>query len=223
MDISSSEIDFLKLIQRSASSCIFHTRWRDKECILKVYHHIEASHADPKSREVDTFTCESRAYTRLKAYGLCGRGSVPDFYGVVQDINPMERLPHLKDFLRDRVYPKGVLLEFIPNLREIDLSTFSQDRVYKLRQILTEIHEAGVYHGDPYPRNMVVQEGSDRVLWIDFDRAQTRNSITPRQQQLLDEEDELVDYFVDALAADFKEGKIHRTWECYYDTIYQEP
>ncbi|KAE8400560.1 hypothetical protein BDV37DRAFT_201564 [Aspergillus pseudonomiae] len=70
---------------------------------------------------------------------------------------------------------------------------------------------------------MMVQESSDRVLWIDFDRAQTfsYDSITIRQRQWLEEEDELVDYFVDALAADYKEGKIHRTWECYYDSIYE--
>ncbi|RAK96107.1 uncharacterized protein BO80DRAFT_392528 [Aspergillus ibericus CBS 121593] len=221
MNISLSEIEFLRLIERSHSSCVFHTRWRDKECILKVYHHIETFHTSPKSLEVDTFTCENRAYTRLKSHGLCARGIVPDFYGVVEEINPLEQIPHLKDFIKDRASPKGVLLEFIHNIKQIDLSTFSQDRVNKLRQILTEIHAAGVYHGDPYPRNMVVQEGSDRVLWIDFDRAQTYDSITPPLQQLLDEENELVDYFVDALAADYKEGKIHRTWECYYDTIYQ--
>ncbi|PWY83692.1 hypothetical protein BO94DRAFT_557559 [Aspergillus sclerotioniger CBS 115572] len=210
MTINLSEVDFLNLSKRSQSSCVFHTRWRDKQCILKVYHHVERTNASPRDREVDPFTCEIQTYTRLKAHGLCGRGCVPDFYGVIDEINPMDRLPYLKDFLKDRTYSKGVLIEFIPNLRQIDLSTFSQDG---------KIHRAEVYHGDPYPRNMMVQEGSDRVLWIDFDRAQTYDSITPRQQHLLDEEDELMDYFVNALAEDYKEGKIHRTWECYYEYV----
>lgn len=48
---------------------------------------------------------------------------------------------------------------------------------------------------------MMVQEGSDRVLWLDFNRAQTfsYDSITARQRQWLEEKDELMDYFVDVL------------------------
>lgn len=42
-----------------------------------------------------------------------------------------------------------------------------------LQNIIREIHKARVVHGDPYPRNMMVQPETDRVLWIDFDRAQT--------------------------------------------------
>ncbi|KAE8383872.1 hypothetical protein BDV26DRAFT_250938 [Aspergillus bertholletiae] len=223
MEINLSAIEYVGQIRSSESSCIFRTRWRGRDCIMKVYHSIEASHADPTDREVDIFRCESKAYTRLKAHGLCDEGYVPDFYGLIKQINPMEWSPHLQEFLKDRLPPNAVLLEYVPNLQKIDLSTFSIERVHKLRQILSEIHRAGIYHGDPFPRNMMVQKSSDRVLWIDFDRAQTfsYDSITTRQRQWLEEEDELVDYFVDALAADYKEGKIHRTWECYYDSIYE--
>lgn len=107
----------------------------------------------------------------------------------------------MKEFLNDRLPPNAILIEYVPNLHRIDLSTFSTARTQKIRKILEEIHKAGVYHGDPFPRNMMVQEDSDRVLWIDFDRAQTFScdSITARQRQWLKEEDELVDYFVEAL------------------------
>lgn len=82
---------------------------------------------------------------------------------------------------------------------------------------------------------MVVQEGSDRLLWLEFGRVQTfpYDSITARQRQWLEEEDQLMDYLVDALVrinrhvpvsrltcfdqADYEEGKIHRTWECHYE------
>lgn len=47
------------------------------------------------------------------------------------------------------------------------------------RDMLSEIHAARVLHHDPYPRNMMLVPGnksgnkSERLLWIDFDRAQT--------------------------------------------------
>ncbi|OGM48836.1 hypothetical protein ABOM_003013 [Aspergillus bombycis] len=223
MEIDLSAIEYVEHIRSSEWSCIFRTRWRDRDCILKVYHSIKPSHADPIDREVDIFKCESKAYIRLKARGLCDKGYIPDFYGLIKQINPVEWSPHLTKFLEDRLPPNAVLLEYVPDLQQIDLSTFSIDRIYRLRRILSEIHDAGVYHGDPYPRNIMVQQSSDRVLWIDFDRAQTffQDSITDLQRQWLEGEIELVDYFVDALAADFKEGKLHRAWSAYYEGVYQ--
>ncbi|PYH94303.1 hypothetical protein BO71DRAFT_398980 [Aspergillus ellipticus CBS 707.79] len=223
LEINLSAVEFVELVRKSKYSCIFRTRWRGRECILKVYHRVEASNADPTDRETDTFKCESNAYVRLKAYGLCDRGYVPDFYGLVKNIDPKKLFPHLKDFINDRFPPNAILLEYIPNLQKINLSTFSKGRVFRLRQILTEIHRAGIYHGDPFPRNMMIQQESNRVLWIDFDRAQTfmHSLITTRQCQWLEEENELIDYFVDAIIADHKEGRIHRTWEYYYESIYQ--
>jgi hypothetical protein len=141
----------------------------------------------PKHREIDVFKCESRAYSRLKARGVCQRGSVPDFYGVIEQIDPADWQPHLGKFLEDRLRPNAVLIEYVPNMREIDVPTFSEYRIRRLREILTEIHDAGVYHADPYPRNMMVQvqENTERCLWIDFDCAQTfsPDSITPRELQ----------------------------------------
>ncbi|KAB8240139.1 hypothetical protein BDV35DRAFT_374504 [Aspergillus flavus] len=219
MEINLSAIEYIEQIRSSESSCIFRTCWRGKDCILKVYHSSETSYADPRDREVDVFRCESQAYIRLKARGVCDKGYVPDFYGLIENIDAVEWSPYLKEFLNDRLPPNAILIEYVPNLHRIDLSTFSTARTQKIRKILEEIHKAGVYHGDPFPRNMMVQEDSDRVLWIDFDRAQTFScdSITARQRQWLKEEDELVDYFVEALAKDYNDGKIHRTWECYYE------
>ncbi|KAE8149559.1 hypothetical protein BDV25DRAFT_130264 [Aspergillus avenaceus] len=191
LEISISEMEYVARIKSSEFSCVFRTRWHDKDCILKVTH------------------------------GLCKKGYIPDFYGCVKQINPRDWVPHLNEFLDDSQPPNAVLLEYVPDMQEIDLSTFSVKRVSQLRQILSEIHAAGVYHGDPFPRNMMVQKDSDRVLWVDFDRAQTfsLDSITARQRQWLDEEDELVDYFVAALGEDYKEGRIHRIWECYYEYV----
>ncbi|OJZ89220.1 hypothetical protein ASPFODRAFT_57968 [Aspergillus luchuensis CBS 106.47] len=190
MELDLSDIEFVEQIKSSTSSCIFRTRWRNRDCILKVYHSITASHADPIDREVNIYGYESQAYTRLKAHGLCQMGSIPDFYSMITRINPKKWLPYLNEFFDDNLHPNAILNEYIPNLQQIGLSTFSKKRVNKLHQILAEIHQARVYHADPYPQNMM--------------------------RQWPEEEDELRDYFVGALATDYEEGKIHRTWEFYY-------
>ncbi|KAL2001942.1 hypothetical protein VTN02DRAFT_958 [Thermoascus thermophilus] len=182
---------------------------------------VERSHADPPDREIDIFTCESIAYQRLKAKGLCQQGVIPDFYGVIEQIDPKDWQPHLKRFLNDRLRPNAVLIEYVPNICQINLSTFSEERIAKLHAILRSIHAAGVYHGDLYPRNMMVQMDTDRVLWIDFDCAQTfpEGSIPERQQQWIQGEDKFMGEFVEFLKADYQEGKINRTWSYYYTYI----
>ncbi|PWY80849.1 hypothetical protein BO94DRAFT_602241 [Aspergillus sclerotioniger CBS 115572] len=116
-------------------------------------------------------------------------------------VHPLEWSPHLDDFLDDRLRPNAVLLEYIPNLCPIALSKFSENRVQQLHHILLEIHRAGIYHGDPYPRNMMVQEGSDRVLWIDFTYAQTLtpDSMQPYHVEWMKDEAGMMEYFLKAL------------------------
>ncbi|CAK38036.1 uncharacterized protein An03g00610 [Aspergillus niger] len=43
----------------------------------------------PTYREIDPFFCESTAYVRLKKRELCQQGIVPDFYGVIEQIDPI--------------------------------------------------------------------------------------------------------------------------------------
>ncbi|PYH70445.1 uncharacterized protein BO88DRAFT_424668 [Aspergillus vadensis CBS 113365] len=197
MELDLSDIESVEQIKSSTSSCIFRTRWRNRDCILKVYHSVEASQTVPIDREVDIHRCESQAHLRLKANGLCRKGPIPDFYGLITGISPEKWLSYLNEFLDDNLLPNAFLIEYIPTLR-----------VNKLHKILAEIHQAGVYHADPYPRNMMVQEGSDRVLWLNFDRAQpfSYDSITARQQHWLEGERR-----IDGLVPDIEEGKIHRT------------
>ncbi|KAL4929520.1 uncharacterized protein BDV17DRAFT_56874 [Aspergillus undulatus] len=179
------------------------------------YHGSQPSEHDPPDCEVNPFVCESTiAYARLKAKGLCKKGVVPEFYGVVRNIQPT-KWAFLNMFINDILAPNAILIEFIPNLHQIDLSNFSKPRLAKLRRILDEIYEAGVVHCDVKPRNMMVslaeQDGQDRVLWIDFGSAQelpAQGSRTPKQERRLGHKIELVDYFVDALAKDYEEGKL---------------
>lgn len=61
---------------------------------------------------------------------------------------------------------------------------------------IKEIHKAGILHDDPHPRNMMVfGDDPDRVMWIDFDRAQVDDGVfytSETLQEMLDEEDILV-------------------------------
>ncbi|OGM45357.1 hypothetical protein ABOM_005550 [Aspergillus bombycis] len=219
IEVNVSEIDFLEKLKESKYSVVFKVSFQERLCVLKVYHDRGPSELDPPDREVNLFRSESTAYSRLKLKGLCKRGIIPDFYGIIRNIPPAID-PNLDMFLDDTLPPNAILIEYIPNLQSIDLSNFSVERLAKLREILDDIHRAQVLHGDPKPRNMMVSLGEyERILWIDFDSAQTlaEGDLSPRQQKWIAEEVELVDYFVDALAEDFKEGRLNRTVSYYYD------
>ena len=103
-------------------------------------------------------------------------------------------------FLGDSSPPNAVLIEYVADMHQMDLSTFSKSRLASLRAILGEFQEAKVFHGDTDPRNMMVVSGKpDRVLWIDFDSAQTlpeNKPFTQRQQEWMESEILRMDYFV---------------------------
>ena len=111
-------------------------------------------------------------------------------------------------------------------MKQIGLETYTEDRAAALLSIIQQIHEAGICHCDPYPRNMMVQPETDRVLWIDFDRAQTVSdeSITDRHHSWMEDDTlmtaELLDFLVRDLAfllylADWVLGKGYEAWEAF--------
>jgi hypothetical protein len=140
-----------------------------------------------KEYEIDPFLCESRAYCRLKARGLCEKGHIPDFYGLIHNIDLKTDgwESHLQPFSGEPELPNAVVIEFIPNLRPFELSTYSPERADQLKATLIEMHELGVLHGDLERRNVKVQEERNRALWIDFDRAVIfpLDSRTEREEQ----------------------------------------
>jgi tRNA A-37 threonylcarbamoyl transferase component Bud32 len=137
-------------------------------------------------------------------------------------------------FLDDKLPPNAIVIEYIPNMKQIDLSNFSRQRVETFRDILFQMHQANILHGDPKPRNMMIAK--NRILWIDFDSAQTfleNQALTSIQHKWFKEEVEMMEYFVEALVRfsktgnvplltalqtqDFAEGKIKNTYSYYYD------
>lgn len=222
-EVKPDNVIFLQKLQESAYSVFFKVAVNERICVMKVvsafclsmmselsvcskYHDRGPSAHDPEDREVSLFVCESTAYQWLKSDGLCERRDIPDFYGTLTKIQPT-LWPSLSMFHEDNLPPNAILIEYIPNMESISLSNFSKDYLVKFRQILEDIHQAGVYHGDAKPRNMMVsqEEGKeDRVLWIDFDSAQTFSTEKPlsqKQERWVRWENELVDYFIEALVS----------------------
>ena len=106
-------------------------------------------------------------------------------------------------FLQHELLPNAILIEYIPHMEIMDLPTFSTDRLDKLVSILKEVHHAKVLHRDPYPRNMMIVPGNpDRVLWIDFDRAQTYSSpLTASQREWFRSDNQVMKEFVEGLVS----------------------
>lgn len=102
------------------------------------------------------------------------------------------------NFEQDELPPSAVILEYVHDMVRLDLESFTQERLDRIHKILFEFLEAGLLHGDVFPRNMMVVPSSPdgRVLWIDFDCAQR---ITRGQSKdldsLIDEDAELMNDF----------------------------
>lgn len=108
----------------------------------------------------------------------------------------MERLdlrlfqPHLKMLLDDKYPPNAVFLECIPNMEMLLPQNYTRKRMENLVHGIREIHRALVLHCDAKPRNMmVVRDDPERVVWLDFDRAQTYHAdkLTERQRRFLED------------------------------------
>jgi predicted Ser/Thr protein kinase len=107
-------------------------------------------------------------------------------------------------FLDDEYLLSAIFLEYITGLEMISLHNYTQQRMDNILEGIRQIHKALVRHRDPKPRNiMVVTDTPERVIWIDFDRAETydEDRITNEQKELLEEEEEIVAGFKSCLVS----------------------
>ncbi|PWY89864.1 hypothetical protein BO70DRAFT_393063 [Aspergillus heteromorphus CBS 117.55] len=171
MKIQMSEITFVREIKQASCVSTFLVNWSDKLCVLRVLNRTENP---PIPHQIiphhDPFESESQAYKKLKVKGVCRLGYVPDFYGVIEDINSADHLPHLQDFLGKRLHPGAVLIEYVPNIQPIKLQTKFpiRDKFNEFACALKHIHDVEIAHGSPCPRHMMVQDGTGRTVWIGF-------------------------------------------------------
>ncbi|KAL1863180.1 hypothetical protein Plec18170_000010 [Paecilomyces lecythidis] len=209
-DLAPSEISFQEELFSSRFSVIFLVIVRETTCVMKVHHgRGPGPFYAPTGREKNIFICESSAYKRLHETGLCDRGIVPKFYGVIEPLDPTLCQPHLKMFLNDEYLPTAIFLEYIPDMRMLHWANYTEERKENFLKGIQEIHRAFIQHSDIHPRNMMVVEGDPkRAIWIDFDRAQTFDmlSLNERQRRWIDFEHEIVKDVLDRMAADAREG-----------------
>ncbi|QSS62553.1 hypothetical protein I7I51_02291 [Histoplasma capsulatum] len=202
-DVKVAEIMFQKQLAKRDYSVIFLVTVLRT---MKVKYFLTLSTApwpwDSKIRETNLFICEATAYRRLTHAGVCARGIPSQFHGTIENIDPTQCLPHLKFFVKDEYPPTAILLEYIPNMKELRWTNYNESRMKNFVDGLNAIHNALVYHDDVHPRNMmIVEEDPERAIWIDFDRAQTFNGeLTERQKGWIADEKELMAEMADFIA-----------------------
>ncbi|KAF2150397.1 hypothetical protein K461DRAFT_295681 [Myriangium duriaei CBS 260.36] len=121
-------LEFHERLQKGNRSQLVRVTLEGQQYALKVYSSIPWQFQASKLRETDTFTCESTAYRRLVGQGLCDAGIVPRFIGAFDKFDPGTALPHLADFVDDDLRPNPVLMEYVPDLQMIDLTSFTEQR-----------------------------------------------------------------------------------------------
>ncbi|KAJ9302343.1 hypothetical protein DTO271G3_1209 [Paecilomyces variotii] len=217
-NIEPSDITFRESLSSSKGAEVFLVDIRGKTCVMKVHHGYGRITPAPPDRETDVHICELIAYRRLQEHGICDRGIVPQFYGAIEQLDLSRYKPHLDRFLTDKDPPSAIFLEYIPDMEPIRPLNYTKKRGRALIRGIQEIHKALVYHYDTAPRNMMILKNDpERVVWLDFDRAQTfhEGNLTKRWRRFIEEEELLVSQFVEALEADRREGKINETYIYY--------
>ncbi|OJD10518.1 hypothetical protein AJ78_08492, partial [Emergomyces pasteurianus Ep9510] len=174
-DVSPGDIEFKEQLFVSDCSVIFLVVVRGQQCVMKVHHgRGPPLPYERKDRELDIHVLESTAYRRLKARGVFDKGVVPQFLGTMDKFDPKLCQPHLKKFLEDEYPPSALFLEYIPNMEMINLHNIQKNML--------------IVKDDPNP---------DRVVWIDFNRANTfdERHMTDKQKILIAEEEESMEGF----------------------------
>ncbi|RAK99288.1 uncharacterized protein BO80DRAFT_494873 [Aspergillus ibericus CBS 121593] len=216
--VTPAEILFKEKLSMSEFSAIFLVVVREQLCVMKVHHgRGPREYYEPVNRELDIHVREYTAYCRLKNKGLCGC-VVPNLLGRLRKFDPKLCRPHLDTFISDKYLPSALLLQYIPHMEMIHLHNFSENRMDNLIMGIQAIHQALVRHRDPKPRNMMVLKNDPgRVMWIDFDRAETydEDTITERQEELLAEEEDIVRELKECLQADCLGGELKESYLFY--------
>ena len=108
-------------------------------------------------------------------------------------------------FRKDKSPLNAVLIGYIPDLEIMDLSNFSTQYFDDSLQTLSQIHLAGILHGDPYPGNFMISRERNRVIWIDFELSTIfpkTSTLTKRENGWFKSEIGLVNGFIKALVCD---------------------
>ncbi|EJP70486.1 ChaC-like protein [Beauveria bassiana ARSEF 2860] len=202
--VQPSSVQFLGLLSQDSDLrvSVYKVKKDDQVCLMKVFR----GQNNPKTSDSDEEPClflrEFKEYKLLKQRGFCDRGVVPDFYGIIREIDVL-LWPFLSPFVNDKFRPDAVFIEYIPNAEPCQISNFSEHNLARFAQVLSEFHQMELLHGDSLPRNMLVvkQEPRDRIVWIDFDCSQIvqRGKCQDYTETKFIQEEELMTEFVEFL------------------------
>ncbi|KDQ54712.1 hypothetical protein JAAARDRAFT_209371 [Jaapia argillacea MUCL 33604] len=155
-------------------SSVFKVGYRGATYILKAYRASgDLTRTDPFriNDGLFRFHHEKQAYEHLLHFGVCAKGFVPDCYGWFK--LPVDDVSWLHAFASDPRPPNAILLEYIDNAVQLDISNITVSIAENALTAISHIHQARVLHCDLYPRNhLILPDG--RVVIIDFDAALTR-------------------------------------------------
>ncbi|OJD27502.1 hypothetical protein ACJ73_01115 [Blastomyces percursus] len=164
-NVKVAEIIFQERLAKRDYCVVFLVVIRGKTCVMKVHRGQGPKQPwDSQIRETNLFICESTAYRRLTHAGVCARGITPQFYGTIENIDPTRCLPHLKSFVKDEYPPTAILLEYIPNMKELKWTNYDESRMQNFVDGLNEIHDALVYHDDVPARTILCDRFKDFSL-----------------------------------------------------------
>lgn len=125
-DIDISRIKIITEIARSDASSIFEVDLDGQKYALKLFHDNGDPGYTEKGRDLNRFRCESNAYKKLLASGACESGFIPIFYGYIDRVDPAAFHPALKHFSRDKLKPRAILLEYLPNAESLNCVNYSE-------------------------------------------------------------------------------------------------
>ena len=168
---------------------------------VEKFHNRHQSSEDQLRYGPTLFMRERAAYERLNEEGLCERGIVPRYYGHLDRVDPESWSRQLDAFSQDPQWPSAIFIEYIPDMKMLDLDTYSRSHMIHFIENLRLIHGANIEHGDPMPRNMMVSK--ERVIWIDFDHAVTYDlpALSAVARERLNDEMQLVVELDDVLVS----------------------
>lgn len=122
------------------------------------------------------------------------------FYGYINRMDPAALHPAFQHLSQDKLKPRAILPEYLPNAESINCINYTDALYPQAIEGMKEIHRAGVYRKDIYPRNiLLVRRDPDRLVWIDFDVATTFTDFGPEELARCDYEIALAKGFGDAL------------------------
>ncbi|KAL4910516.1 hypothetical protein BDW74DRAFT_164419 [Aspergillus multicolor] len=181
-------------ITSSDASAIFEVTIDGEKYAMKVYHDDGDPGYSENGRSLNRFRCERNAYKNLSVAGVCERGFVPRFYGVIERVNPTTFKPFLNHFTDNKFHPSAILLEYLPNAESLNYAV----------QGMKEIHKGGVFHEDIYPKNLLLvrddtRPKTTRLVWIDFDVSTTFMEFGEKERSDCEFKIKLVKEFGEAL------------------------